>query len=289
MDKLFSVIIVSYKNIDILRDCLDSIKKFNDIGDSLEVIVSDNSEDEVLYHTIKQEYDWIKIIKNENRGFGAGNNRGYEISSGKFLLFLNPDTILVEPIFQFAASKFEKDSSLALFGVQLLDRDLKKNCSFYALDKYNVWATLREKLCRKLGIFRKRKMFIAGADLFVRRSAFEQAGKFDENIFMYLEEPDLQKRIRLHADAKRVAFFNNKHIIHLEGGTEERSFAQTLKQHQRILETEKYYSQKWALGHKTVKERLQYQRFKKNIYKLLRRREKVSEQEQLLELYKKYL
>ena len=113
-----SVIIVSYKKIEVLRDCLNSIKQYNDIGEDLEVIVSDNSPDDILYETIKKEYDWIKIIKNENKGFGAGNNRGYEIATGKYLLFLNPDTILIEPIFKFTVEQFEQDKDLALFGVQ---------------------------------------------------------------------------------------------------------------------------------------------------------------------------
>ena len=61
-----SVIIVTYQKIEIVRDCLDSIKKFNDIGDELEVIVSDNSEDNTLVDAIRAEYDWVKVIKNEN-------------------------------------------------------------------------------------------------------------------------------------------------------------------------------------------------------------------------------
>ena len=86
---LLSVIIVAYRNIALLRDCIDSIYRFNDIGDELEVVVSDNSPDMELYNEIATDYPSVKLVKNDNIGFGAGNNRGYEASSGKYLFFFN--------------------------------------------------------------------------------------------------------------------------------------------------------------------------------------------------------
>ena len=281
-----SVIIVSYKKIEILRDCLNSIKQYNDIGEDLEVIVSDNSPDDILYETIKKEYDWIKIIKNEHKGFGAGNNRGYEIATGKYLLFLNPDTILIEPIFKFTVEQFEQDKDLALFGVQLLRKDLKKNVSFFNIDKYGIFVTLKVKICRKINKFQDGKMFIAGADLFVRREAFEQAGRFDENIFMYKEEADLIKRIKLYATAKKTEFYENKHIIHLEGGTETDDSDHIITQLKRIVETDIYYAEKWGINvEKVLKSKRRYCRFKLFAYSLLLKRKKADEQKRLIEVY----
>lgn len=243
--KKISVIIVTYQKIDIVRDCLNSIEKYNDIGDELEVIVSDNSEDNVLFETISKEYPWVKTIKNKNEGFGAGNNRGYEISSGEYLLFLNPDTILVEPIFKFTIEQFEKDKNLALFGVQLIDKKLKRNSSFFIMDGYGIIAAICGKVSRLFGRYVDGKMFIAGADLFVRRTSFEQAGLFDESIFMYKEEADLIKRIKLYSNAKVTRFYNDKKIIHLEGGTESDS-RQSVSQIKRLYEADKYYVTKWG-------------------------------------------
>lgn len=284
-----SVIIVSYKDIQILRDCLNSIKEYNDIGDELEVIVSDNSPDTILYETIKKEYEWVKIIKNENKGFGAGNNRGYEISTGKYLLFLNPDTVLVEPIFKFTIKQFEKDENLALFGVQLLRKDLKKTASYLNIDRYGIFATLTIKFYRKINKFKDGKMFISGADLFVRREAFEQAGKFDEGIFMYKEESDLIKRIKLYATATKTAFFKAKKIVHIQGGTEEKTEG-SLRTLARLLETELYYSKKWELNPKKVlKQKRRYQKFKKFIYFFLCQKEKVRIQNLRIELFDSFL
>lgn len=281
-----SIIIVSYQNIQIIRDCLDSIQKNNDIGDALEVIVSDNSQDMVLYDTIKKEYDWIKIIKNENKGFGAGNNRGYEISTGKYLLFLNPDTILIEPLFKFAIEQFEINSDLALFGVQLLDSNKKRNSSFFVMDHYGIFATLWGKWCRATSRFIDGKMFICGADLFVRRETFEQAGRFDENIFMYKEESDLIRRIKLSASAKTTRFYKNKHIVHLEGGTGDDSRQNKIRRMQTGWDSDKYYAQKWGLDLvKVYREKRRYQRFKLFIYRCLFRKRQVEMQKEIIRLY----
>jgi hypothetical protein len=288
--KELSVIIVSYRNIDVLCDCLDSIKQYNDIGDALEVIVSDNSDDMLLYNEIKSRYSWITIIKNENKGFGAGNNRGVEVASGKYFLFLNPDTVLVEPIFSFAVQKFERDENLALFGMQLLTKDGKKNSSFFWMDRNGVTATLLQKLLHSAGIFVDGEMFLVGANLFVRAASFEEAGRFDEKIFMYKEESDLIRRIKLYSTAKKTAFFGEKHIIHLEGGTEGTNTRQSVKQFERILETKLYYCKKWNLSMvKMVKDQRRYEKFKLFIYKILRKKERAEQERQLIELFTKYI
>ncbi len=281
-----SVIIVSYKNIEILRDCLNSIKEYNDIGDRLEVIVSDNSEDNLLYDTIKAEYDWIKIIKNKNEGFGAGNNRGYEVSTGEYLLFLNPDTILIEPVFDYAIKKFEENKYLGLFGVKLVDKNRNNLPSFFLMDTYGIYSTLYSKAHRALGLYNDDEFFISGADLFVRRSSFEQAGKFDENIFMYKEEGDLIKRIGQCAEASEVKYFRSKKIIHLEGGTEDKTPETRLKLVTRIVETEKYYCKKWKMSLvKTLKEKRRYERLRMFIYKLTKKSSKIESQRKVIDFY----
>lgn len=284
-----SVIIVAYKKIDILRDCLDSLMHYNDIGDRLEVIVVDNSEGDELYRTIKSEYAWVKIIKNENNGFGAGNNRGFEVSNGKYLLFLNPDTILIESIFQFVLDQFDKDPQLALFGVKLLDKNHKKKNSYFMIDRYSFFAAQTEKLCRMLNLYLDGGLFIAGADLFVRRDSFVQAGKFDENIFMYLEEPDLIKRIKIYAEAKKTKYFKEKRIVHLEGGTEDYSDVQVINMHKRLIASETYYSKKWTLGRKPLKERYSYQKFKLFVYRILFKKRAAQLQQRIVELYREAL
>ena len=266
-----SVIIVSYENCEILRDCIESIKKFNDLKDDAEIIISDNSITNNVYEMVKKNYTDVQIIKNNNIGFGPANNRAVDISSGEYLLFLNPDTILLEPIFQFTVDKFEQQSNLALFGIKLLNVNGTANNSFFAMDNYTLSWTLLMKVFSKFDIYLDGKMYIAGADLFVRKSAFEAAGRFDENIFMYYEEPDLIKRIKNLPNDYITSFFPEKKMIHLEGATENKDAISTVKKVERSLVTYRYYCDKWNISFiKNVRQMRKYQILKKNVSDLTR-------------------
>ena len=284
--KKLSVIIVTFNKVDIVRNCLDSIKKYNDIGDELEVIISDNSTEGILAQTIPKEFPWVKFIKNENEGFGAGNNRGFEISCGEYLLFLNPDTVLIEPIFKFAIEKFESNKELALFGVQLVKSNLKRNHSFFIMDQYGICALMKSKVAFLFNKYHDGKMFISGADLFVRRESFEQAGRFDENIFMYKEEADLIKRIKLHAEVKDTRFFKQKSIIHLEGGTELQSGEQKLVVAERIMKADRYYCRKYNMSLDNIlKQRIRRAKLKKLCYLFVGKKKEAFIENQLMEYY----
>jgi len=279
---LFSVIIVSYKKLDILIDCLNSIYKYNDIGDKLEIIVVDNSPEDNIYNYIKSNYKNVIILKSENRGFGAGNNLGAKIARGKYLLFLNPDTILIEPIFQFAIKKFEENNSLALFGIKLLNENLKRNWSFYFIDEDSFFRAMLIKLFRKMDFFVDGKMCIAGADIFIRKKIFFDIGMFDENIFMYGEEADLARRIK--ANNYEIKYFKDKSLIHLGGET----VANKSSAIREGLRSTKYYCKKYNIDfNKKILHRIRYQKFKYFIYRIFKR-EKCKEVKLHIEILKEY-
>lgn len=211
-----SVIIVCYNNLEVLRGCLTSINKFNDIGEELEVIVVDNGNDNTFDY-VRANYQEIIIIKNKNNGFGQANNVGFLASNGEYVLFLNPDTILVEPIFSFTINKFEMNTKLGLFGIKLIDVNKKQNLSFNYIDKHGLVNAQFIKLFHRISFFSPKKMYIVGANLFMRSSVFSEVGMFDENFFMYYEEPDLSRRVK--NNGYEIQYFPEKEIIHLEGAS----------------------------------------------------------------------
>ena len=214
--KLLSVIIVGYKNYKVLKDCLDSIRKYNDIGEKLEVIVVDNSPDSsYIYNHNREEFSEVITIRGKKNGFGAGNNAGVRMAKGEYLLFLNADTILIEPIFEYAVGKFKEDSLLSLFGLKLLNKDLSDSLSYYFIDRIGLIYILLIRFFNKMNIFISNKMFISGADIFIRKDVFVKAGMFDENIFMYKEECDLLKRISMLDKRLKIKYFKDKRIIHI--------------------------------------------------------------------------
>ena len=103
-----SIIIVAYNRFDLLRNCLSTLNKHTR-NVAYETIVIDNNSAEGEAETITNEFENIILIKNStNEGFGAANNQGLAIAKGKYVLFLNNDTIFFEnsikKVFDFAES-----------------------------------------------------------------------------------------------------------------------------------------------------------------------------------------
>jgi len=280
-----SVIIVGYKNVGMVIDCIESINRFNDIGKQMELIVVDNSPDSEVLQVIESLFPSVINIKNENNGFGGGNNVGAIHASGEFLLFLNPDTILVEPIFSFGLQKFAENSQLSMFGVKLVDRQLESNLSFYFWNGAGMFRSICIRLANKFDIYIDGFMYVAGADMFVRRSDFFDCGCFDENIFMYYEEPDLTRRLR--SLGKKTAYFKDRKIIHLEGGTTSNSELAL----RRRLDSAIYYYTKYSLSPKTMLAReLRYEKIKAILLRLgIKIRQNPNEKIIILKEYLRFL
>lgn len=250
---VLSVIIVSYNEVKLLSDCLESIIKFNDIGNELEVIVSDNSTTSEVIDIIPNKFPAVKVIHNEkNGGFGYGNNRGVDIATGKYLLFLNPDTLLIEPIFKYAISKFEEDEKLVSFGFKQRSKDNKQHFSYYLLDEVSVFDNIRQKIYLKKEKYIDGKMFIAGSELFIRNDIFSVIGGFDENLFMFYEESDLFRRIWNLNEGYITAYFPEKAIIHLVGGTREKDVYAGFNSIRMNLDSMKYYTKKYHLNFESM-------------------------------------
>lgn len=246
--KKLSIIIVSYNNIDLIKQCLDSLYSFNDIGKELEIIISDNSPDMKVYDYVKQNFQDVMIVhNNKNGGFGYGNNRGYELSTGKFLLFLNPDTYLIEPVFGYCIDKFESDDELAAFGLRLVKPNMERNFSFGLMDSSGIIDWIRFLYFWRKETFLEGKMFTSGANLFIRRDLFEGIGCFDENIFMYFEESDILHRIKSLNPRYRMRYFADKMIIHLEGATQRDDANAAINSYKRQLESFRYYCEKYKI------------------------------------------
>lgn len=284
-----SVIIVTYFGQLYLKECLDSIIKYNDIGEQLEVIISDNSYTNEVVDFINSNYSWVKVVHNDkNLGFGYGNNRGVEHCRGEIVLFLNPDTILVEPIFQFVLDVFNKKSDISMLGLKLINRDGSYNHPHALMDSFGIWHVIKQNYYWKHDVFISSKMFITGADIFIRKDIFLKCGAFDENIFMYYEESDLIRRLKKVSPSTKIAYFPEKKIIHLEGGMSKTSLEKTLNAEKRAMESLKYYSSKYGLCYVTIINkliRLQIIRIVKQ--KLKRNFDGLKLEEKKLQLYKK--
>ncbi len=114
-----SIIVISYNNPDITRNCLESIYKYSRYP-NFEVIVVDNAstEDTLNYlHSIEQHFPHLHIIYNrENAGFAKANNQGIKLAHGDYIIFLNNDTIVTNNWIASLVTHMESDSQIGLLG-----------------------------------------------------------------------------------------------------------------------------------------------------------------------------
>lgn len=214
--KKISVIIVTYNSELHIFDCLSSLFENNDIGDSLEVIIVDNcsSNFETVSSNIESLYkDRINIIRNDkNGGYGQGNNMGIKASTAPIIMIMNPDVRITTPIFSTICNKFE-EKDVVMYGLRQMISETRRGLSFDCTSLLNPWFSIPlSKLAIKYDLYIQRIMYFSGACFFVRKDAFEKAGLFDEDIFMYGEEDDIHNRLLTHTQGK---FIYDKKISYL--------------------------------------------------------------------------
>ena len=234
---LLSIILLNYNKSDLTLQCLKSL--YNQCGKEFEesifeAIVVDNASDiedlkNLTEKITMQKYKNLKVIKNsENTGFSKGCNVGAKKAVGKYLLFLNNDTVVKDKGITGMMEYMEKNSDTSILGGQLKSTIEEKQPStgkFYTL--FNAFLFLVGM--QRIGIVDKSPETISevdwvkGALLMIRKDVFERLSGFDEKIFMYMEDMELCYR------AKRLGyktfFYPNITIIHQDQGSSNRTFA----------------------------------------------------------------
>lgn len=198
-----SVVIVAYKSGRHLGECMSCLMERNDIGDLLEVVVVDNEVSGATdrEHVFRQRFpgEGIHYLKNtRNGGYGQGNNHGIRHAKAPLILVMNPDVRLTGTTPGAICRAFENDSELALLGMrQLLSTGAKGRSFLWAPGLPAGWlGSALLWFSNRFGFFFPHWECIQGSCFAVRKSIFEAAGLFDENVFMYGEERDIHHRIR---------------------------------------------------------------------------------------------
>jgi GT2 family glycosyltransferase len=226
---------------------------------TLEVIVVDNASSDATVEELSRTFPWVHFMAgSENLGFTRGNNRGYAASHGRFVYFLNPDTELDHGQTQrLAAARGlppPHDSLWTLYaamadapgvgmvGPQLRYPDGEQQSSvrrfptpptgFFEstwLGRFwrgNPWSR-RMHMADWPVAFRHDVDWVVGAAMLCRRQALEdvrtQEGPFDERFFMYSEELDLCRRLKL--EDWRVVYVPEAVVIHYEGKSSDQASA----------------------------------------------------------------
>lgn len=208
-----SVVILNWNARDFLHAALTSIVTQN-WRHNIEVIVVDNHsllDDSAAM--VRHEFPQVALIETgRNLGFSAGNNVGLRAASGRYILFLNPDTVVHEQAFDILIEWMDAHREVGACGPKLLNGDgtLQASCrtfpSFGAglfrntllgrLFPNNPWS--RGYLMQDFQHSKEQAVdWLSGSALFVRREALDQiGGGWDESYFMYCEDVDLCYRLK---------------------------------------------------------------------------------------------
>ena len=227
-----SIIIVNYNCEEHVCNCLESIYK-NTKGTGFEIIVVDNASVVYSVEAIVKRFPEVKLIVNEeNLGFGTANNIGAKEALGKYLFFLNPDTLLLnDAVSMFYRFLEDSKNNIASCGGKLVKPDGTLNKSlghfpsllqqFSDLGFYKFYRKYyNKKLTMGKGCdFKVIRLvdYIVGAAFCIKKQIFEEMSGFDERFFLYYEETDLF--FRLHKAGYKSYLLPEVEIIHLEGVT----------------------------------------------------------------------
>ena len=246
---ILSVVIVSYKVPDLLRQCLATVQAeletlpANGLGFG-EILVVDNNSADASCEIILEHFPSVRLCRSSvNLGFGPANNAALAQARGRYLLLLNSDAFLAPGILSTVLARMQDFPRIGIGGVQQVGADGLRQPS--ARQFHSIWgdAMVRTGLAEahpnsilwgKLfgGIDRKWAQvtgptdvdWLPGAFLLISRTCLETIGGFDPRYFLYLEEVDLCRRARNAGFL--VRFWPDLSVVHL-GGQSARTISQS--------------------------------------------------------------
>lgn len=231
-----SVIIVNFKTSSLIIECLKSLFRLTH-GLEMEIIIVDNNSEpdfkQLIAGAFPSANNIIYLALPENIGFGRANNEGYSISSGRNILFLNPDTVLLNNAVKILSDFLDSHPCAGACGANIFNELMQPSLSHKRLVPGVRWELIELAHNLPLKIFYRdgwdhnysgRPMevgYITGADLMVKRATLEQTGAFSPEFFMYYEETELCTRIRRHG--WKIFNIPDAHIQHLDGQSFDKS------------------------------------------------------------------
>lgn len=195
--KSVSVVILSYNSKEDLKECIPSL--ISQTYQDFEIIVVDNASTDGSEEFIKANYPGIKIVQTgKNLGYAAGNNAGFEVAEGEYIVVVNPDTVADPEWLAELVKPLENDPTITATTSKVL--------IYYQKDKINTCANTAHytglTFCR--GLNRSASELnnyqpvgaVSGCSFAIRSNMLKKINGFDSDFFLYQEDADLSWRIR---------------------------------------------------------------------------------------------
>ena len=225
-----SIIIVSFNTREVLRQCLQSV--IDDAGGlDVEIIVVDNCSSDGSPEMVEQDFPQVLLMRSAvNLGFGEGNNVALRVARGRYFVLLNSDAFFVPGALALAIQHMDESPSVGLGGCRLVGRDghwqPSSRCFHTVVGDAIVLTGLAAKYPRSKFFGRFDRTWanelesapvdwVPGAFTILRPSALKQVGFFDPAFFLYYEEVDLCRRMKLAGIP--VWYWPDIVVIHIGG------------------------------------------------------------------------
>jgi GT2 family glycosyltransferase len=235
-----TVIVVTWNALPWLQRCLESVR-------GRDTIVVDHGSTDGTLDVVRECFPEVRVLRQENRGMGGGNNAGMRVGDGRYFFLLNPDAWVMAGGLDRLVAFADAHPDAAVVGPRLLNTDGTLQRSVRG--EPTLWGLATEYLfLRKLaprtnlmnplyaGGFAHDEArdadWLYGAALLVRREAAEAVGLFDEEFFMFGEEVDWLTRFR--RAGWRVLFYPGAEVMHVGGASHGgRMYVENLRGHLR--------------------------------------------------------
>ncbi len=220
-----SIAIVSWNASPFLGPCLQSILQ-DGYNSNIEIIIVDNASRDGSADLVERDFPGVVVVRNNlNTGFAKATNQAIRLSRGRYVLLLNPDTLLSPSAIPMMVHFLDQHPRAAAVGPRVL------NCNGETTESYAPFPGLSVALrgarimmtasynCLLESVPSEPKIvdWICGACMMVRKEALKQVGLLDEGFFMYWEETDLCWR--LWKQGWEVYYLPQAHIIHYGAGS----------------------------------------------------------------------
>jgi GT2 family glycosyltransferase len=249
-----AIIIVSTNEAHWIRPCLESVMAHT--GDvSTDLVVVDNDSSDGTAEVVASEFPAARIVRSRNHGFPHANNRALMTCNARYVLFLNPDTEVLEGSFEELVRAMDARPTVGLAGGRQLDGDGRLDHTIRRFP--NALRALGDALSAERLPLRPRWLgerelepalydrevpcdWTTGSFMLARREAIESAGFLDERFFMYSDEPDLCRRIKMAGwEVRHLPLMT---IVHHAGKAGVKPSIESLNAHSRIVYARKYFS-----------------------------------------------
>lgn len=267
-----SIIIISYNTIDLLRNCLASVRKQTQ-GIAYEVFVVDNASTDGSPEMVEREFPEVRLIRNrDNHGFAKANNQAIALAEGEYVLLLNSDTVLENNAVAILHEFMRTHPRAGACGPLLLNTDgtVQKSLSRiptpYSLLHSMVFGSLTQDEIQDgysptrfdyTTTTELRSAYVTGACLMMPRATLTQIGLLDENYFFAMEEVDWE--LSALRNGWELWFVPDAVVTHVRGAsnpgerhTEKEIHAKRRRLRQQLYYVLKNYGLPWYLAFRGV-------------------------------------